>query len=295
MLYAGIDLGTYLCRVILAEPKSNTKLGFKILLDYTYIVNFGNVFPGFALDEAIIQKLEKIFLEIKKLLKEADEVRCVATAALRFCNNSEKIIKRIKEKSGIDIEIITPEEEAELSSFGSKDLIQKEAMIVDIGSGSIEIGAIEKISNNLKLKECVSLNLGLLNNIGNNNTNNQEIQNLELAKINMLFSKYKKLPVICSRCSTLKIIYSDINKVFTNFHGKKIKMDDFENSMKKFSEMSVKNLKKLPSVGFKRLKLIQVGLPWIFKVFKTMQIDEIILSEHGIKEGLIMSMINEKT
>ncbi|MDP3259299.1 MAG: Ppx/GppA phosphatase family protein [Thermodesulfovibrionales bacterium] len=67
-------------------------------------------------------------------------IRAVGTSALREAENSEEFIRRVLSKTGIKIEVISGEEEAELTARGVIfDLPEtNSSLIVDIGGGSAE-------------------------------------------------------------------------------------------------------------------------------------------------------------
>src|SRR5512143_3206664 len=69
-------------------------------------------------------------------------LRAVATSAAREAKNSDLLLQRVFRISGIDIEIISGEEEARLihSAVAHKlDLKNKRTLLIDIGGGSIEV------------------------------------------------------------------------------------------------------------------------------------------------------------
>lgn len=69
-------------------------------------------------------------------------MRCVATEVCRKANNSEEFLDRVKNKIGIDLDIITTEEEAGLAVEGCSPLLDyrnKNALVFDIGGGSTEL------------------------------------------------------------------------------------------------------------------------------------------------------------
>lgn len=67
-------------------------------------------------------------------------IRAVGTSALREAKNSEEFMRRVLSETGINIEVISGEEEAELTAKGVLfDLEKRDAsFIVDIGGGSTE-------------------------------------------------------------------------------------------------------------------------------------------------------------
>lgn len=81
---------------------------------------------------------------------DIDRYAVFATGALRNCVNRAEAIASVRAQTGVDIRIITGEEEAELDFVGAThDLEETAGLLVDIGGASTEIvhyvrGAIEK-------------------------------------------------------------------------------------------------------------------------------------------------------
>lgn len=92
--------------------------------------------------------------------KEYGAEFCVfATAAIRNAKNSEKIVKKIKENTNIDLKILSGTDEGELSFLGAcDDFSVKSGIMADVGGGSSEIIAFE----NGKIKALQSISLGSL-------------------------------------------------------------------------------------------------------------------------------------
>jgi exopolyphosphatase/guanosine-5'-triphosphate,3'-diphosphate pyrophosphatase len=95
------------------------------------IIEAGRAFAGFR------KRLDALGIE---------HVHAVATAATRIATNHEDLIAKIEETSGIHLEVITPEQEAEYvlrSVRVDTELVGRSALLVDMGSGSVEISALE--------------------------------------------------------------------------------------------------------------------------------------------------------
>jgi exopolyphosphatase/guanosine-5'-triphosphate,3'-diphosphate pyrophosphatase len=68
-------------------------------------------------------------------------VKAMATAAIRSASNGEQFISEVKDKTGIEIEIIDGEKEAELIYKGVREAVgigDEPSLIMDIGGGSVE-------------------------------------------------------------------------------------------------------------------------------------------------------------
>jgi exopolyphosphatase/guanosine-5'-triphosphate,3'-diphosphate pyrophosphatase len=73
----------------------------------------------------------------------AEAIRTVATAAIRDAKNRKKAVKRLEELAGVEIEVLSEEEEGRLAFVGAtKTLghpVEGDIGVVDVGGGSSEI------------------------------------------------------------------------------------------------------------------------------------------------------------
>ncbi len=71
----------------------------------------------------------------------AEKIIAFATSAIRSAGNGQDFIKAAKEKTGIDVKIISGDKEAELIYYGVRSAVKmddKPSLIMDIGGGSTE-------------------------------------------------------------------------------------------------------------------------------------------------------------
>lgn len=140
MRIAIIDLGTNTFHLLIAETNGDQ---FKILHKTNVPVKLGegrindNIIISTAFERGIntLKDFHKSILSYN-----ADKVRATATSAVRSAMNGNDFIKEAKSIAGIEIEIITGDEEAELIYEGVKlsGAIQEKSLIMDIGGGSVE-------------------------------------------------------------------------------------------------------------------------------------------------------------
>lgn len=112
-------------------------------------------------------RMIKAFRQLMIIYNVVDYRAC-ATAALRDAKNGEKIIKRIKHITGIPIEIISGEEEAQtiydnhieklLIASANANQVNTAYLYVDVGGGSTEVSCIA----NGELRKSCSFNIGTL-------------------------------------------------------------------------------------------------------------------------------------
>src|SRR5919106_5577948 len=103
-----------------------------------------DVFSKGYLEEKTIQQTEEAFLRFKHMAEgfNIQHLRAVATSAAREAANSDLLLDRVYRTSGIEIEIISGEEEARLIHSAVAhvlNLTNKRTLLIDIGGGSIEV------------------------------------------------------------------------------------------------------------------------------------------------------------
>lgn len=102
--------------------------------------------PSGEMSDEGIQVLSETLLTFKAMLEdfEVTDVKAAATAAIRQATNRDKIIEEMKERTGIQIELLSEEEEAYFGYVAvAYSMGTKSAVTIDIGGGSTEITLFE--------------------------------------------------------------------------------------------------------------------------------------------------------
>ncbi len=139
---AAIDIGTNSLRLVVAEPRLHG--AFLVVGRDREAVRLGTgrtdmKYLGRAAMERAIRTLERFKLTAQ--LHNA-EIRAVATSAVREAINREEFLRRVRERLGIDIEVISGFEEARLIYLGvlqALPVYAKRTLVVDVGGGSTEL------------------------------------------------------------------------------------------------------------------------------------------------------------
>jgi exopolyphosphatase / guanosine-5'-triphosphate,3'-diphosphate pyrophosphatase len=142
MRIASIDIGTNTFRILICET-SGKHIG-RIYID-SVITRLGGGFKRDRrlLTDTAIGRSIKVLKEFSKIIKDydVDRVRAVATSAVRESINGRYFINRVKHETGMDIEMISAQEEAKLVAAGVLNSVKidtKRMVILDIGGGSTE-------------------------------------------------------------------------------------------------------------------------------------------------------------
>jgi exopolyphosphatase / guanosine-5'-triphosphate,3'-diphosphate pyrophosphatase len=140
--YAALDLGTNNCRLLIARPSQD---GFRIIDAFSRIVRLGEglIHTGALSEEAMQRTIAALEICRDKMqAKNVTRARLIATEACRIAANGAEFISRVKERTGLDLEIVDRETEAYLAASGCASLADERAksiLLFDIGGGSTEI------------------------------------------------------------------------------------------------------------------------------------------------------------
>ena len=141
MRVAAIDCGTNSIRLLIADIDGSN---FREIYRTMEIVRLGQgVDQNKAFHpDAIARTLAAVDLFAQEISKRGVEhIRFCATSATRDATNRELFIDGVKERLGVEPEVISGEEEARLSFIGAtKEFASSDApfLVVDIGGGSTE-------------------------------------------------------------------------------------------------------------------------------------------------------------
>jgi len=138
-VYAALDLGTNNCRLLIARPHDGS---FRVLDGFTRIVRLGEGLSVTGrLSDAAMERTIEALKQCRNKLREHEpaRMRLIATEACRSASNGAEFIARIKDETGLELEIVDRQTEAELAVTGCADLIEAArpgALMFSIGGGS---------------------------------------------------------------------------------------------------------------------------------------------------------------
>ncbi len=305
IVYAAIDIGSYNCRLTIVEKKNNK---FKTLHSYSNGTNliknlsFNNEFTTENIKKTL-ECLKKFSLKLKEF--KVNSYRCIATEACRQVINPEFFIDKVKNVTGIKVEVISSYEEARISLNSCKKYIKKInnlGLIFDIGGGSTELTCFD---NNEKILNTSSISYGVINLAekkevyGNEFVKNQLNSHFQLFRNGEFHDKnYHDLTAIgsCSTVTTLCAVYQNL-KFFNlkKIEGYRMSKEQLYNVSDFIQNSSIDKLLKTPCIG-SRYQLLLCGVEILKFILKLIPIGEIIVTQKGLKEGIMNQLLsnNEK-
>ncbi|WP_045389682.1 Ppx/GppA phosphatase family protein [Falsirhodobacter sp. alg1] len=170
-LYAALDLGTNSCRMLIAEPKGSH---FQVVDSFSKTVQLGlGLEASGRLSRASISRtIQALRICQKKIEKHhVRHMRLVATEACRRARNARDFIRTVRRETGLQLEIIKPEEEARLAVISCAPLVSpktEQLLVIDIGGGSTELVWIDlsDVEPSQRARAIMALHAGFRSELG---------------------------------------------------------------------------------------------------------------------------------
>ncbi|CAA7196007.1 Ppx/GppA phosphatase family protein [Chryseobacterium potabilaquae] len=289
MKIAAIDIGSNAARLLINEVKINNRKPEFIKLNLLRVpLRLGmDVFTlgkiGEEREKMVLDSM-KIFSDLMKIY-QVDHYRACATSAMRDASNGNAIIQKVKDTSGITIEIISGDEEATLiyENHVAEGLDKEFAYLyIDVGGGSTELTFYE----NGKMMYEKSFNIGtirLLNNLVSP-ANWQEMK--EEIKKNIISKK----PIIAIGSG------GNINKIFSmskTKDGKPMSLSYLKKTHKELNELTVDERMTKYNLREDRADVIAYALKVFNNVMSWSDINKIFVPKISVADGLIHNIYSQ--
>jgi exopolyphosphatase / guanosine-5'-triphosphate,3'-diphosphate pyrophosphatase len=288
--FAAIDIGSNAVRLLFMNViEDNNEVYFKKSELIRMPVRLGE--DAFS-DEGIIgpEKIKKLMHTIsafKHLMIVQDVVsyRACATSAMREAANSGYIVEFIYDHTGISIDIIDGQQEAELVySNRIVEMINKDHsyLYVDVGGGSTEI----TLFSNMKVITSGSFNIGTIRFLNGEATHNEYREMKQY--LNEVIVKYKPVELIGSG--------GNINKIF-RLSGKKDGVPLTYKQLKNLYDFieSYTIEERIKDLGFNpdRADVIIPATGLFLKIMKWTKARKIHIPRIGVSDGIVHQLYNK--
>jgi exopolyphosphatase/guanosine-5'-triphosphate,3'-diphosphate pyrophosphatase len=294
---AVIDLGTNTFHLLIVNPSMDGSFT-ELYRERKYIKLGENGVE--KIGEAPYARGVKALLEFSQILEKyaVDDIRVFGTAALRTASNGVQFVSEIKEKTNLDITLISGDEEARLIYLGVRQAISFGSdigMIMDIGGGSVEfiIADAEKIYWAQSFPVGVSV-------LKNTFHENEPISPAEIDNVRKHLSQtleplkevLKDYPVnnLIGASGTFDVLEMILVKEkISDFHSE-ISAADFEPLYQNFLKTTLEERLQMPDLPRDRADMIIVALILIDYIVDLAKIEKITISAYAMKEGMLSEM-----
>ena len=304
---ASIDIGSNTARLLILESTGDQK--FKLLVSKRNITRLGEGIDAQGkLTEHRMQTTLKVLSRFRQICLENGDppLFAVATSAVREASNGQEFVRLAKKETGIDIKIITWEEEARLTLEGVYWKIPHEnrrIITFDIGGGSTEF----ILSEGEKIKDFCSTSLGVVRLtekfITQHPVNEKEYHSLqnhlqyELQIVKNKLSAF--LPeLLIGTAGTVTTLAALKENIYPydpeKIHGSTFSRPEAESILDDLKGKSLSQRLLLKPIEPGREDLIIAGTAIVLETMRAFGCEILTVSEYSLREGLILRAMNNQ-
>ena len=299
-----IDIGTNSMRLLIADY-NNGKIENRKKYVNTTRIGQGVDKEGYIREEVLQRNINALeeFANICKV-EECQAIYCMGTSALRDSKNGNVFVNRAKQKTNINVEIISGNEESNLGFMGVLEGLDtdEQILVIDIGGGSTEfiVGDIEGI------KFAKSENVGALRMtekfLAKDPIDANEFSNMSKFiyseikdTIDYIKSKQiKKIVGIGGTITSLSAMNQEL-EVYSmeKIHNSEVSIKNIKDILQNLKQMTLNDKKTLKGLQPKRADIITAGVEILNIIMENLEIEKIIVSEYDNLEGLMCHKVKK--
>ncbi len=290
--FAAIDIGTNSTRLLVAEGAGGVIKRIETGLATTRLGE--GIAGGLLLREAMERTVQAVRVFKQTALNlGAEKVVAAATSAVRDASNQSEFMKLVKKEAGLQLRVLSGEEEAALSYSGvlaGLVVPQHSTVVLDIGGGSTELTWQQ--ADRLRL---VSVNAGAVR-MTETGAGEAEISDLlrpVLAEIKSL--SLKNLVGVGGTVTTLAAIDQQL-AVYDpeRVHGYCLSAGSVDRILNMLKDMDIKERRKVPGLQPERADIIVAGVVILKTVLSGLGLSWMYVSECDMLYGLLLKEVEIK-
>ena len=287
MRKAVIDMGTNSTRLAIGEQENGS-----VQVVYTQVAETrlgeGMGTERIIQPEPLKRNIETVkrFVETARLLNAYD-FRLTATSAVRDAANQDEVRQAISKAAGVRMEILPGQTEAELSYLGaSGDFahLNRPLAVLDFGGGST--GLVYPVEGGV---HGASVNLGAVRLLEHPELRPQMEETLAQLKTSELPENCALIAVggtnTCLMAMELGLVRYDGKKI----HGQKLTKERVDDWCEKLLQMSQQERELIPGMKPQRADIMPYGVLILQKTMELLGTEEVIISDKGLVNGLLLS------
>ena len=252
---------------------------------------------------AVIAPILRQFQQVCDVF-DVTRIRATATAAIRNAANTEEIISWIAEETGLELEVLSGEEEGTMGFLGVANTMNVlDGILIDIGGGSTEI----TLFSERERLQTVSFPFGAVNMNSRFGTNSEQdswddtrIEALQAVVRSALtehpwITENLGLPFVGlgGTARTLaKISQKQRSYSLPILHHYEMSVEEIDELYQKLPKMSYSQRKKIAGLSKDRADIIVSGLIILHTIFSAAQGTSFMISGAGLRDGLFHQMRN---
>lgn len=319
--YGALDLGTNNCRLLVAIPRDH---GFRVVDAFSRIVRLGEgVGQTARLGEAAMARaIEALKVCGQKLAyRGVTRTRMIATEACRSAENGAEFVDRVREETGLVLEIVSRETEARLAVAGCASLVDPNAagvILFDIGGGSSELvwldldggGDSRRRRMSDRIREWVSLPVGVVNlseRHGGRDVTPVQFEAM-VAEVAAMLDAFPNVDMLDTAVAAGTVHMLGTSGTVTTLAGVHLNLPRYDRRLVDgiwlsgaqvaelvtlFREMDYEMRCANPCIGRERADLVLAGCAILEAIRRRWPCDRLRVADRGLREGVLVEMMAE--
>jgi exopolyphosphatase/guanosine-5'-triphosphate,3'-diphosphate pyrophosphatase len=304
--FASIDIGSNTVRLLIME--ADDAGDFKELVSERVICRLGE---GINSEKKILPHRMDLTLDVlqgfrDQCRKHGDiPIRVVATSAVREASNREEFVRLAKEQAGLDVEVISWEEEARLTVEGVfwKLPSSGKTLTFDIGGGSTEF----IFSQGKQVLASAGTSLGVVRLteqfISRHPVDAREYQNLKIHIREQLDRVHFRLGEPCPEkligtAGTVTTLAAMDFNIFPydpeKIHGLVLPLENIKRMFENLKSKSLEQRLAIPSLEQGREDLIIAGTALVLEIMEVFHCSHLTVSEYSLREGILLQAFRDR-
>jgi exopolyphosphatase/guanosine-5'-triphosphate,3'-diphosphate pyrophosphatase len=305
MNLAAIDCGTNAIRILIASVDGEGRLQ-----EHARIMRIVRLGEGVdRTGEFAADALDRTFAACDEYARVIDaagvsEIRFVATSASRDARNRDAFVDGVRSRLGVEPEVISGQEEAELSFVGAvrglpTDLLDSPVLVTDIGGGSTEfvLGTLE--AGSWRVDASISVDIGCVRlterHLHSDPPTAAEINAAESDIERALDRVRAAVPLDQAQClvglagsvTTVSAMAMDLDRYDADrIHGSAVASDVVSEVTTRLLAMTRAERAALPFMHPGRVDVIGGGAMVLRAIARSTGVDEVLVSECDLLDGI---------
>ena len=248
--------------------------------------------------------IDRITASISSNMKDAahlniDEQLSFATSAIREAINSDEVIAHVNQKCGIDLQVLSGEEEARFTFLAARRWLGWSAgdlLVLDIGGGSLEIA--RGPDEDPLFKVSMQLGAGRLTRkfLKGDPFTSKSLKSLEehleeaISPLAQSLSTFEK-DNAAGTSKTFRTLAKISQNMFPKL-GQHLTLDALEEMVPKLQALDIDGRHALPAVSAERVPQIVAGSMVARQLMRTLELKEIRICPWALREGIVLHRLD---
>ncbi len=302
---AAIDIGSNSVRLMVAEPLRGGN--YRILDEEREATRLGRALSSTSrLDPEAVELTLAALRRFKQIADgfQVDQLETIATCAVREAANGPDFCRRAKDELGLTINVISAEKEARLAFYSVQrafDLSGKNVVVADIGGGSTEI--ILASGNVIEATFTTPLGAVRLTEIYGNGNGPGDFEFDKLQKaIDHQLRKLTRKPFFAPHLligsggtftSLAEMVMASKGQIGLPTRGYNVTHAEVNHLLDRLRKMPLKSRRGVAGLSPDRADIIVAGLTIIDRLMRQFHVNLLQAHNRGVRDGLILTMIDE--